>query len=509
MTLFSASNYMSQTNRAGAALLYASTDVIDLEIVNLGLAPEWEQIKQAPLLMKHSFGAGSLGRDLLHDPQLLSLQQSPAGSAYNAELRHELVQQAASLLVEFRSKLWEACSARDPELRGVITEKEWVKVCRTVTNIEDLDWALLAKLVAGSGLGFVRYMVLLNRFEFRVEGAVQDPAQVAVRQVFLSVLRADEPVQQLCSRLVAPQDGNPKRRMTLVVQGEAEGGRAVATAELRTGFRALLARSRVEGVEADAVIRGVEAHIGQGGCEEHVSVAAFVSAWARTADCRAQLRLTISQEALADQLSALIGDKADEGMMPERLMDFFAASDSTREGYLSIADAQRAFGDLLRAGSSGIVVDEAELSGLLSAADITGRGRLNYLEFLLLLEHEDVKCLTHQSMLDALCFQVWAHRNALSGLFRCIASQGRVDRDQVTWALQALNKEVGGQLTDENISTVVNAVAFAEVSGGKPSVVAEEFLFAFDLVDSSELASRCRSPSGKFMARPPQSYQKA
>ena len=42
--------------------------------------------------------------------------------------------------------------------------------------------------------------------------------------------------------------------------------------------------------------------------------------------------------------------------------------------------------------------------------------------------------------------QVWVHRNALSGLFRYIGTNGVISREQVRWSLEALNTSVQGDL---------------------------------------------------------------
>ena len=43
-------------------------------------------------------------------------------------------------------------------------------------------------------------------------------------------------------------------------------------------------------------------------------------------------------------------------------------------------------------------------------------------------------------------WQVWAHRNALSGFFRYVGTNGFISRDQVRWSFQALNSLVGNLL---------------------------------------------------------------
>lgn len=119
-----------------------------------------------------------------------------------------------------------------------------------------------------------------------------------------------------------------------------------------------------------------------------------------------------------------------------------------------------------------------ELRKVLQVADTTGSGKLNYLEFLLLFDRQSPRSLTHQALLDLLCFQVWAHRSALSGLFRYIGRNGLISRDQVKWSLEALNSSIHGELLQANIEQIVKAVKFKD-----DLVAAEELLSAFHLVD--------------------------
>ncbi|CAE7765998.1 unnamed protein product, partial [Symbiodinium pilosum] len=73
---------------------------------------------------------------------------------------------------------------------------------------------------------------------------------------------------------------------------------------------------------------------------------------------------------------------------------------------------------------------------------------------------------------------VWAHRNALSGLFRYVGHDGLISRDQVKWCLEALNSSINGELLQANIEQIVKAVKFKD-----DLVAAEQLLSAFHLVD--------------------------
>jgi len=143
---------------------------------------------------------------------------------------------------------------------------------------------------------------------------------------------------------------------------------------------------------------------------------------------------------------------------------------------MSLQEAQDALKQLAEA--EHLQIEMEAIRELLQAADITGAGTLNYLEFLRCFDRQDPKCLTHKFILDTLCFQVWLHRNALSGLFRYIGNNGHISKSQIQWALHALNKITDGKLDDANIESIVQSVMYSE-----GTVVAEEFLHSFDIVD--------------------------
>jgi len=240
-------------------------------------------------------------------------------------------------------------------------------------------------------------------------------------------------------------------------------------------------------LEMDAVVRSLEAHIGT---HAHVDIAEFLSVWRCASGIRADVDLTPSQVELSSQISRLLG--APRRPVHQKrfsvlalasgsaLMNFFTTADIDGDGYMSVDEGVRALEQLLidTAACSDRESLASDLHDLLTAVDTTGGGRLNYLEFLRLFDRQDPHFLIHQSILDALCFQVWVHRNSLSGLFRHIGSNGRVTEEQIRWALYALNCAVDGQLVEANIASLVAAVNFTNGTVG-----GEEFLHAFELFD--------------------------
>jgi len=255
-------------------------------------------------------------------------------------------------------------------------------------------------------------------------------------------------------------------------------------------FRQVLAQSGVSKVGMDAVIRSLEAHIGR--CSGHaLNVAEFLSAWRRAADVGASG--PASQASLVDAISNLLSRTSVGGLgmnsegdhvesMPSvasNLMAFFKAADRTGSGYMSIEDGVQALMPLLAAAGNDAAA--AEVQEVLENGDLTGRGSLNYLEFLRIFDNPDPQCSIHQTLLDDLCLQLWMHRSALSGLFRHIGSNGCISRLQISWALDALNEAVRGHLDAQNIQSLVDAINFKD-----GLVRAEVVLRAFELFDPNE-----------------------
>uniref|UniRef100_A0A7S4VIQ8 EF-hand domain-containing protein n=1 Tax=Alexandrium monilatum TaxID=311494 RepID=A0A7S4VIQ8_9DINO len=497
VTVFSASNYGGRGNLAGALLVHGAGSELGLAEVDLGLCPPWEAVAQLPLCSDEERAA----RRLLHSAVKrssvdLASAQHRYGEGLNRELRRELLQQARSLLVEWRAPLWDKSTGRDAALTGKLGMAEWTRACREATGLRHLDWALLTRLLGGEAGGRVRYMDLLNRFGFRIESRVVrgDFAEGVLSEIYRTLLRADESLPQLLGELCSR-------------------GRAMPVEELLARFRELLARNGVAAAGMEAILRSLKAHLAARP-RDTVDIAAFLSAWR----CAAGVHVDLSpaQERLASHLACLLGlgpaeaaGDASGGIRNSRpsrlsrrlsavilgeglseapvgavsLMDFFASADTNGDGYLDFAELEAALEAVLV--GHGVHYPREEIQALVRAADVTGHGSLNYLEFLQLFDFQEARCLTHQCVLEALCFQAWSHRNALSGLFRYVGRHGLVRRSQLEWALGALNKVLDGGLAEENIGALVGAIDFAD-----GAVHAEEFLHAFEIVDSRSEGQR-------------------
>jgi len=122
-----------------------------------------------------------------------------------------------------------------------------------------------------------------------------------------------------------------------------------------------------------------------------------------------------------------------------------------------------------------------DLEAILRAADFTGDGNMNFLEFLRLFGRRETGAASIASlnMMDALTFLIWLHRNALAALFRFIGVHGKVTRDQVFWAFSCLQRVANGDLDDDKVATLVDSITFGET--GK--VDAGALLSAFKLID--------------------------
>lgn len=450
ITVFSASNHRGRRNRAGAVIISsASTTMLSVVCYDLGICPSWKVLSSSVNLRSRS----GLKSGIVDD-----------------ELISDLLQQSMGLLAEWREPLWRACIREDPQLKGVISLSSWKRICKNTTKLA-LDWILLARLVGGASINNLRYMETLNRFGFKIASQVVESkmASCVLASIYFQIMQADESLQQLVGKLCQA------------------GRRAAPPQELLDGFDEILQRNHVSGPEMAAVRRSLEAHIGNAGAS--IDIAEFLSAWKCAAGVRAKLEGR--QFDLACQVSRLLGGSKRRwrqrlsslgAASADTLMEFFDIADVDRDGFVSIEEGFTALKKRLHL-ATGQQVDpdvEEDLRGLLKMADSTGSGKLNYLEFLSLFDFQDPRSLTHQAMLDLLCFQVWAHRNALSGFFRYVGNNGLISRDQVRWSLEALNSLVKGELLQANIDKIVNAVKFQDdfVSG-------EEQLRAFQLVDDN------------------------
>eukprot|EP00927_Polykrikos_kofoidii_P002696 TRINITY_DN11078_c0_g1_i1.p1 TRINITY_DN11078_c0_g1~~TRINITY_DN11078_c0_g1_i1.p1 ORF type:complete len:944 (-),score=154.95 TRINITY_DN11078_c0_g1_i1:28-2859(-) len=502
VTVFSASNYGGTRNKAGAVLLFRSDDGfvagdevvgvhsaveddvpaevvpwLEFATIDLGFCPPMELIKDMPLMVAWAPGAEELGRAILHDKSFRDLRGP--NSVFSADLRSELLRQARGLLVEFRSPLWEACSANDIHCDGRVPLTTWTRLCIRITRMYAVDWVLVARLVGGATKTSVEYMVTLNRFGFRIESTIvaRDLAETALAQVFLRVMRDTRSLQRLVGETSQSKQRRRPRR------------------EMLAEFRKLLAKNDVAGAEADAMMCSLEAHMSsKQGKDSPVDIAEFLSAWRCASNVQADLDLTLSQIDLASKLSRLLALSASQGNQKgdgqlggystpasaATLMDFFTAADRSGKGHLVVEDAVQALQKLMQAQHvlDCSDVGARELTDLLRAVNVTGNGTLNYLEFIRLFDRGGPRGLTHQGLLDALCFQVWVHRAALSSFFRLVGTDGRVTRQQLTWALESVNELVGGKLAQANIDLLVDALNWSD-----GSVVADEFLHAFELAD--------------------------
>lgn len=391
------------------------------------------------------------------------------GDTVDDELVAELMQHSMGLLAEWRVPLWEACTREDPQLKGVITLSSWRRICRSTTSIY-IDWILVARLVGGASQNHLRYMDTLNRFGFEIASQVVESrlAGSVLASIYLTMMRADESLHHLMGNLCQA------------------GQRAAPARQLLEGLCEILHRNAVTGPETAAVLRSMEAHIGSRRTSTSIDVADFLSAWRCAAGVSAEL--TPEQSELSAKISRLLGSdrrtrKRISSLAPASsttLMDFFTLADADRDGYMSIDEGFEALANHMQQTTGRKVNDKEaeELRKVLQVADTTGSGKLNYLEFLLLFDRQSPRSLTHQALLDLLCFQVWAHRSALSGLFRYIGRNGLISRDQVKWSLEALNSSIHGELLQANIEQIVKAVKFKD-----DLVAAEELLSAFHLVD--------------------------
>eukprot|EP00928_Gymnodinium_smaydae_P036611 TRINITY_DN25564_c0_g1_i1.p1 TRINITY_DN25564_c0_g1~~TRINITY_DN25564_c0_g1_i1.p1 ORF type:complete len:921 (-),score=111.40 TRINITY_DN25564_c0_g1_i1:15-2738(-) len=477
VTVFSASNYGGRGNTGGVVIVSSAETELEVAPISLGICPPFTEVQSMPL-------TSASGTFALHHPQPSAADnESSASNDYTGKFRDELLQQVMGLLAEFRKPLWEACTSKDRALKGFVNLGTWTKICTNTTRIRGVDWALVARLVGGTTRNNVRYMDTLNRFGFKIASKVvaSDLAESVLSRIFEKMMHADESLHQLLGKLCRA------------------GKRQSSVHEMLAGFCELLAQNDVTGLEMDAVARSLEAHIGS---QTHgvVDIADFLSAWKCASGVRADLDLTSTQVELASRIARLLSAPPKQKykrrlstLAPasaSKLMQFFTSADQDGDGYMSIEEGVCALRELLMRTTECEDSEEeisTKLRDLLSAVDVTGARTLNYLEFLRLFDRQDPQKLTHQSLLDALCFQVWAHRNALSGLFRYIGKNGRVTESQIRWALAALNSVVGGQLVEANIDSLVSAVSFKN-----DTVAAEEFLHSFKLSDSQR---KSRKPS--------------
>jgi len=270
--------------------------------------------------------------------------------------------------------------------------------------------------------------------------------------------------------------------------------------ELLTSFQDFLGRNGISQAGISAVVQSLESQIGASS-KSTVDIAEFLSAWKCGAGIHAELGLTPHQRNLTTQISRILSagpmqkqTSASSTTRPRRLscygvassgklMDFFMSADAAGDGYLSLDEADVAMRKLIRESTWASILDteenHTEIRILLKAADVTGRGSLNYLEFIRIFDLQDAKCLTSQNVLDTLCLQVWLHRNALSFLYRHIGNNRSITKEQVAWSLRALNQVVDGHLDEEHIDSLVGAVSFVD-----GSIPAEKFLRSFDIHDS-------------------------
>jgi len=450
ITVFSASNHRGRRNRAGAILITAaSSKMLRVVCYDLGICPSWKVLSRSANLRPRS----GLKREEVDD-----------------ELISDLLQQSMGLLAEWRVPLWQACVCEDPQLTGVISLSAWKRICKKTTNLPSIDWILLARLVGGASVNNIRYMETLNRFAFKIASQVVESelASSVLASIYFQMMQADESLQHLVGKLCQA------------------GQRAAPPQELLDGFDEILRRNGVSGPEIAAVRRSLEAHIGKAG--DTIDIAEFLSAWKCAAGVRAQLEGRHLD--LACQVSRLLGGSKRRwrqrlsslgAASADTLMAFFDVADEDRDGFVSIDEGFTALKKQLAQATRHQVDPDVEedLRGLLRMADSTGSGKLNYLEFLSLFDFQDPRSLTHQAMLDLLCLQVWAHRNALSGFFRYVGTNGFISRDQVRWSFQALNSLVGN-LLQVNIDKIVDAVKFTD-----DLVAGEELLRAFQLVDEN------------------------
>ncbi|CAE7559605.1 ppt1 [Symbiodinium natans] len=455
ITVFSASNYRGRKNRAGAVILQpgASPDLLEALCHNLGQCPSWRVLSKSANLRRPRTRLQS--------------------DTVDHELIAELLQHAMGLLAEWRVPLWEACTREDPKLTGVIPLYSWRRICRSTTKIY-IDWVLVARLVGGASQNNLRYMETLNRFGFEIASQVVESrlASSVLASIYLTMMRADESLQHLMGSLCqAGQRAAPARELLdglceILRRNDVTG----AALELQGGHELQGSADRLPtGPEMAAVLRSMEAHIGSRRTSL-IDVADFLSAWRCAAGVSAEL--TREQSELSTKISRLLGHdkrcrKRISSLAPASsttLMDFFTLADTNGDGFMSIEEGFEALMKHMKqtTGREATAAEAAELRGVLQVADTTGTGKLNYLEFLLLFDRQSPRSLTHQAVLDLLCFQVWAHRNALSGLFRYIGRNGLITRDQVKWSLEALNSSINGELLQANIEQIVKAVKFKD-----------------------------------------------
>jgi len=456
LTVFSASNYGHTRNRAGAVLVYGSGTQLEYCPMDLGFCPPFEIVVKQ--LSKGS--AGTIPNfGIAAEVEAMQQQADP----HNKSLQKEIKQQAMALFVENKTVLWENCVANDSALTGYLPMETWIPICATSTGISDLDWELVTQLVADVIEGNVEYMRLLGRFHVTVAAPIKnDVNERIVNDLFKKIMNADASLHQLIGSFCSKT--GPAQPMIL------------------ERFAGMLQGAGLSASEVAAVQRSVQAYSGAKGT---VDIAACFSAWNIGSGMRSELQFPPHLDQLVDRLALLMVTDTN-GLVPrspsavaQALMDFFVSADQDGDGYMSLGEFEQRIREQI--ADKHFDCRSEDLQEILRAADFTGDGNMNFLEFLRLFGRRETGAASIASlnMMDALSFLIWLHRNALAALFRFIGVHGKVTREQVLWAFSCLQRVANGDLDDDKVATLVDGITFD--ANGK--IDAAALLSAFKLID--------------------------
>lgn len=489
LTVFSASNYCGSTGNQGAVLVFYEGAAGRLSFdVSRHFAPDLESGTFASLGPDAWQPGGSRPlRDAEHERaarriEVAAVQRAMQRDPTNLRLHRDVLGQVARLVVEHKAALWTFFFRMDTEKNGFIDSRAWLAGCNAVLG-GDLPWALLQRTLVPeeTASSQVDYFAFLQRFRIGLIGdEVSDRwAEALLSRVYSRMLFHDMPLQQLLRHFDRDGDGT------------------VTVAELRHAFAAL--DVGVTEHQAGALMRTISAHASRGSRDPGggVDVTSFLSRFEmvyRPMSDRQDVPAWVegALRRLGRHIWAGTGAGSEGGAPEERARAFFEASDTDGSGFLSYQEFAVAVGGLIsQCSTAGLPFElsSPQLAELARWVDLSGEGRISYLEFLASFVPSDLVAggTFSVDIMEHICTAVWANKPALTSACLLIDSQhtGEVTRQQLTEALRAMNLALDQDsppITDEQIQVLMDHTRF---DAGTGHIRYRHFLDSFQVFDTA------------------------
>lgn len=500
-TVFSASNYKGVEHNSGAVLLIRSSDLAAGRLVvrpDTYYAPDLRQACSAEpnLPQELVIELQAVARQIRERERLIGARQieSKTESAIRqhdqdgSDLKKEIVQIMAGLVVARKEELWQAFWGKDVGYRsggvrtGFVKKHAWKDICEEILG-SNVNWETLGNVLGAIELsppheGEVDYNRFLHRFHIQLK---QDECVSAqwidhVLNVLFDKLMVLS-VEELMGTF--DQDKNGRLSISELATAFKRLDAGLSSAQVRALFLTFAVHcdgESAEEIEVEAFLRALVAAVRESSAEKQSlsKHSRARHAWPKWAS--RYLRL----------LGKDIWERQQHGFL-----ESFKAADINKDGLLQPDEFVQIMMDLQAKSSlpPSAQLEEPKLMELARLSDFDGSSSVSYMEILMSLQPQDTFLGGHVrfDLYEQICATVWCHHEALLKAFHTMDPEKkmRVNAEVLTRALQQLNTTLAAghdkkhPLLDFQIEALVAHIQMDEDG----CIDYHKFLNAFEVVD--------------------------